>query len=61
MAFYYLRLFLFLFFQQTHIIGRKHQMKMTQKVHDAEQFRANQKAKEKQPTDKIVMDIAPGK
>lgn len=37
-------------------------MKMSQKIHDANQFRANQKAKEvKQPLNKIVMDIAPGK
>lgn len=53
---------LFFVQQQTHIIGRKHQTKMAQKVHDAAQFRANQKAKEnKAPTNKIVMDIAPGK
>lgn len=37
-------------------------MKMSQKVHDAAQFRANIKAREtKSSSDKIVMDIAPGK
>lgn len=36
-------------------------MKMAQKVHDANQFRANVKSKDKAPSNKIVMDIAPGK